>query len=203
VDAETKDSFALFRQAQAGELTAFDRLFGRYYNRVHAIVRARLGPGLRRELESDDILNEAMIQAIQGFDKFEVSSKSKLIALFAGIVENRIKAAARHARAAKRNRAVERALDHVQTSLSNGSIRLEPIADTSLPIEKAAKGEQRSRLHEAMAQLSDDQRRAIALREYAEASWQEIAEELGQPTPDAARMFHARALVQLKKLMSF
>jgi DNA-directed RNA polymerase specialized sigma24 family protein len=53
----------------------------------------------------------------------------------------------------------------------------------------------------ALAQLSERHRELILLRDYAGSSWEAIADELGLPSPDAARMLHARALVKLGALL--
>ena len=60
-----EDSFELIRRAQNGEEPAYDRLFERYYERVHAIVRKRLGPALRGDVESLDIVQDAMVDAVR------------------------------------------------------------------------------------------------------------------------------------------
>ena len=53
----------LIRLAQGGEEQAYGRLFERYYERVHAIVRKRLGQALRADVESLDIVQDAMVDA--------------------------------------------------------------------------------------------------------------------------------------------
>ena len=48
--------------------------------------------------------------------------------------------------------------------------------------------------------LPEQQRDAILLRNYAEASWQAVADEVGLDTPDAARKCHGRAMKALMKM---
>ncbi len=87
-DQQTEESIELVRRAQGGELEALDRLFERYYQRVHAIVRIRLGDELRRNLESGDVLHEALIEAIRSFHQFDARDEASLIHWLAKIVEN-------------------------------------------------------------------------------------------------------------------
>ena len=44
-------------------------------------------------------------------------------------------------------------------------------------------------------------RELILLRNYAGASWESVAEETNRPSAAAARMMHARAVVELGKLL--
>ncbi len=198
-DGELQDTHLLIRDAQAGVLDAYDRLFGRYYARVRELVRRRLGAPLRGYLESGDVLQEALIEAFRSFDSFDVQRSPAFLNWLAGIVENRIYAAARHARAAKRDRGLEVALDHVRTSVSTGVIRIDPPAELIGPSSEAARNEDRERVWDAIEALDADKRRVIVLRHFECLPWEQIADELGKPSPDAARMFYLRAKVELKQ----
>ena len=69
----------LVREAQNGHGEARDELFQRYSDRVLGIVRARIGPKLRRNVESGDIAQEALIEALTSLDRFETRGESSLI----------------------------------------------------------------------------------------------------------------------------
>jgi RNA polymerase sigma-70 factor (ECF subfamily) len=201
LDSAVTVSLDLIRRAQGGDLDAYDRLFERYYERVRRIVRVRMGARLRLEEESADIIQKTFLAAIDLMEDFEVRDEASLINWLAQIAENRIKRAAEHAGAAKRDRRREVALDHVVTSLSSGSLRLEPAADLPLPIEELEGAEKAEILEQCIAELREDYREAILLRHFADASWAAIAEALGRPTEAAARMLHARAMVDLSELV--
>ena len=76
-------------------------------SRIHRVARRRLGPGLRREVESCDIAHEAVIEAIRGFDRFELRNKPALLAWLGKLVERRILALYQRSIAAKRDRGLE------------------------------------------------------------------------------------------------
>ena len=61
--------------------------------------------------------------------------------------------------------------------------------------------EEEELLEACVADLSDEYRELIILREYAGASWEEIARETGRPSADAARMMHGKAMLELSKLL--
>ncbi len=51
-----KESSRLFEHARQGSREAINAIFERYGDRLHALIRLRLGPQLRRRMESRDIL---------------------------------------------------------------------------------------------------------------------------------------------------
>ena len=52
-----------------------DRLFARYYKRVRKVIRARMGPRVRRACDSDDVLQRTFHIAVLKFDDFEMRNE--------------------------------------------------------------------------------------------------------------------------------
>lgn len=196
-DASVTQSVDLIHDAQGGDLQALDRLFARYYERVRRIVRIRIGPKLRTAVEVEDILQETFVAAVQGFQRFEVRNQASLINWLSTIAEHKIQNAAGHMRAAKRDRAREVALKHVRDSMESGELVLEPAADILQPLEELAESEQVQLIEECMQELKPSYREVILHRDYAGASWEEVAELMEAKSANAVRMLHARALVEL------
>ena len=69
----------LVSQAQGGSSDAINELCRRYQQRVLAAVRMRLGEGLRRKVESWDIVQEAMVHAFQGIKAFEFHTEGAFL----------------------------------------------------------------------------------------------------------------------------
>ena len=194
-------SIDLVRRAQDGQLDAFDRLFERYYPRVRKLASLRLGPALRSRMESEDIAQEALVEAIRGFEHFELRDEGSLIHWLARIVENTIRRSARDAGRLKRDRARELALEHLQGSIASGSLCFEPAGDGPSPSEIVGGLESRERLEAALDELEDQHREVILLRYWASADWGTVAELTGRPSADAARMLYGRALLQLQRVL--
>lgn len=193
------ESVDLVRAAQAGDRRAYDRLFERFYRRVLEVVRARLGPGLRESLESGDVAHDAMVQAIRSFDRFEIRDADGLVRWFARIVENRILAAVDFHRAARRDRGREVLLRRsVDTDLGSGAI--DPPDEGPSPPTSVERAEQVGRLRACLEDLDERSRSLLRMRSEA-MPWATIAEHLGVPSADAARMMYARLLVRLKRVM--
>lgn len=193
------ETLALVRSAQGGDRTAFEALFERYYPRVRCIVRARMGPELRRIMEADDVLQNSMIEAIRGFESYHVRDNAGFVHWLAGIVENRIRAACRDSRRGKRDRRREVALDHIMQCLSTGSLSFEPAESEPLPVEKVGNREQEEIVTQCLHELKESHREVILLRCYAGASWQETADLMGSASADAARVLYYRATRALKR----
>lgn len=185
----------LVRRAQDGDEQALAALFARYYERVRRIVRLRLGTRLRSVLESGDILQETFLSALKGFHRFEVRDDAAFVNWISRVAENQIRDAADHHRAQKRDAA--RAVP-LEVGREDGG-RDDPAATGPSPGEEAARGERLALVEECIAELPDEYRELIVLRDYVGESWEEVARQTGRPSPDAARMMHATALVELTR----
>jgi len=188
----------LVREAQSGQSDARDELFKRYSDRVLGIVRARIGPRLRRNVESGDIAQEALIEALQSLDRFETRGESSLIRWLATIVQNRISARAKYFGAERRSSAREIALDGLGNEHESS---IDPPARVNTPSLEVRNAEEQGLVEECLHELPENYRELILMRDYAGSSWEEVAESIGASSPDAARMMHTRARTQLGKLL--
>lgn len=201
-DVELTASYELVDRAQGGDLEAYNRLFERYYERILHIVRIRLGPGLRRFVEAEDILQETFIAAVRTFDRFEMRHEASLIAWMARLAENKIREAADHHYALKRDRRRDRALVYVRDAMASGSLHMDLPAPIELPDQLASKKELTVLLEQCLAELSDDHKEVILLRLYHKGSWEWVAEQMGRPTAGAARELFRRAKIALVARMA-
>ena len=154
---------------------------------------------LQQYLESRDLLHEAMVEAIRSFSQFEALSEHALLAWFARIVENRIRNTVEFQRAAKRDRANEVVLDHLRSTAGAIGAVPEPADARTQPFESLARKERADVVAECLAELPEDRRSVVELRNRDRLSWEDVASGLGSGTPQAARMLYARALVDLKE----
>lgn len=197
-DRELADTLALVRRGQRGDHAALERLFERYYPELHRMVRPMLGGGIRRFLESGDVLAEALYDAIRTFDSYEIDSREQFVALMRRIVENRIRQAARYHRAGKRDRDRERALEHLAESATQDELTIQLADGGPSPSTSLLRSEELDELRAALARLPERTRLVVQLREEGGRTWAEIAARAGFPSEDAARMHFARALLELR-----
>jgi len=195
-------SLDLVLRAQQGDTDALNRLFERYYGRVQRIVRLRLGSRLREKVESGDILQETFIAAVRSLEDFEMREEASLIQWLSRLAERQIIAAADYYGAKKRDSRKEASLSGVEENGASATVRFDFADGKSLqPFDLVAGSEEQALVEACLANLPEDYRELILLRNYAGMSWEAIAEETGRPSPAAARMMHARALIELGKLL--
>jgi RNA polymerase sigma-70 factor (ECF subfamily) len=195
------DTLVLVRRARAGDRAALDRIFARYQDRVHRIVRIRMGAKLRGSLDSSDIVQETCAVALQKLAGFEPRDHSSLIQWLARIAERQIHDAADRMNAEKRDKRREVALEPLARAAHESDADL-ALADPGPGPCAAAAANELEHIYDACVQsLPDEQRELILLREYANASWATICRELGRPNEHAAQEAYRRAQIKLSSLL--
>lgn len=155
----------LVAAARDGDRAALDELLRRHYDRVHAVCR-RIAGGTR---DADDAAQEAMIRIVRALDRFDGRSSfatwAYRIATNASLDELR-----------RRGR---RPQLHVVHDTDDHTPAPEPVDDRAhRTIESVS---DRMAIDEALAELPDDFRAAVVMRDVADLDYGEIADELGVP----------------------
>jgi RNA polymerase sigma-70 factor (ECF subfamily) len=183
----------LLARARAGSREALGDLLESAAGRLLALIRLRLGPKLRAELESRDILQSALLKAVAGFDSFEGEHVAALRAWLVRIAENEIRDQADfHGR--RRRDAAQRVPLDARPEIEHLAARVR--SQTS----RIALDEQLVRLERALESLPTDQRDVIVARRMEELSFAQIGERMGR-SADACRMLFARAMTALTLAM--
>ncbi|MAB78331.1 MAG: hypothetical protein CMJ89_03155 [Planctomycetes bacterium] len=191
-------SVDLVRKAKAGDRTALNDFLARYQDRLHRIVRIRLGAKLRRHVDSIDIVQEAFVVAARKIGDLELRSHAGILQWLAKIAENRIRDANDYLFAKKRDRGREKPLAAPPMS-SVASVQF-PAEQTAMS-DRAFKTEIRELMDAAMMELPDDYREVILLRDYSGGDWDYIAEVLGSKNKRICQSLHRRAWVRLARLV--
>jgi len=190
----------LVAQAQEGDTSALDQLCGVYTERVRRIVRFRMGPELRSHLESMDLVQEALVEAVLDLDQFRYSNDGDFLRWLSCIVENTIRDNMDKAHAAKRDIRRQVPLDHVAVRADRPAHKADiPIATTTPSVVFSLR-EDLDRLEKAMDQLKPEHREVIVLAKIEGLSCKEIAEKLNK-TPAAVAMLLSRAIVAVTNLL--
>jgi RNA polymerase sigma-70 factor (ECF subfamily) len=198
---DVTQSFDLVRRAKQGDAQALNRLFERYYERVRAVVRMRLGSKLREVVESGDVLQETFKEAVVAFERFEIREDASIINWLARLAEHKIIGLADFHGARKRDHARNVPMPELDHPSSTSPLKLEHVDGSTQPLEKIVRNEEVDRVVRAIAELSEEHRELILHRNYMGASWEAVAKETGRPSAAAARMAHARAMIELGKLI--
>jgi len=171
----------LIDRARRGDPEALERLFERLYPPLRRWARGRL-PGWARSLaDTDDLVQDALVQTFNRMGGFESRGAGGLQAYVRQAILNRIRDELR--RAGRRPGAVT--LDGTEPDRSPS------------PLERAIGREGVDRYERSLARLRPRDRDAIIGRIEMGFDYDELADVLGTPTVVAARKAAERALVRL------
>ncbi len=190
----------LLDRSRAGDVHAREQLFEACYPRVLQIVRSRLGGGLRRFHESGDVVQEALLLATRDLDRVEVQDEDALFGWLARVVENRLRDLAKFHGATKREAGRERREASLAGDEEPNFLVEHGGTSEATPSAVVAGNEELESLTAALSTLDDKRRRVIELR-YSQIPWADVARELDLPSAGAARMLHARALIDLGRAL--
>jgi len=184
-DLSVESSVELLARAQSGDDAALNSLLTRYLPRLMRWASGRLPAGMRTMLDTSDLVQDAIINALRNIGTLEIRTEGTLQAYLRRAVKNRIiDLYRRSARRPKRDELTDDA-----------------VAPDASPLEAAIGAETVEAYERALEALSDADREAIVLRVELGFGFDEIAQQLGKPSVDAARMAVTRAIARLANEM--
>ena len=186
----------LVSQAQNGDASALSQLCSVYGERVRRLVRLRMGPELRAQLESMDLVQDALIAAVGGLNDFTYRHEGDFLRWLSQVAENRIRDHVDRLHAAKRD--VRR---QVGVSDQPGSLRDGPRPQaipmvTTTPSAVLVRSEELNRLERAMDRLKDEYREVLLLAKIEGLAHKDIAERMNRSAAAVAKLL-SRAIVAL------
>ena len=173
----------LLARARRGDAAALDEVFARAIPLLKRWASGRLPRWTRDMIDTDDLVQETVVNTLKHIDVFEYRADSALQAYLRQAVMNRI-----------RNE-IRRAMRHPAPSPLDSAARDEGLS----PLEELIGKQAVEAYDEAMTALEPEEREAIIGRVELGLSYAELATAMGRPSADAARMAVARALLKLAK----
>lgn len=185
------DSLNLLQRWQNGDHSALEQLIQNNLDWVRDYVHHRLGAKMRRVSETQDLVQEAMIDVLAYGPRLQVTEEKQFRALLATIVENNIRDHADWLNRARRTGEREEA----DLSPSVIDHRAQARSMTS-PSQAADRSERADWVRAALLLMEPQDRQIIELREIEKLGFTEIGERMGL-SANAARMRFARSLPKL------
>jgi RNA polymerase sigma-70 factor (ECF subfamily) len=185
--------------AQAGDDSALGQLCGIYAERVRRVVRFRMGPELRSQLESMDLVQEALIEAIKDIGDFKYSSDGDFLNWLSRIVENTIRDNIDRIHTAKRDIRRQVSLNKLGARIDKSQPDVVLPAVTTTPSMFLSRREELDKLEQAMDRLKPEYREVIMLAKIEGLPCKEIAGRLNK-SPAAVAMSLSRGIVALTNL---
>ena len=188
----------LLERARGDDPRELDRLFASCRNYLHVLARAQVESWLRTKVDASDLIQETLLEAYRDFHRFRGVTEAEWLAWLRQILTHNAANFVRRYRSTDKRR-VEREISVERLGDPNG--RGAELADSGeSPSEELLRQEQELLLADALAQLPDDYREVILLRNLQRLSFQDVAERM-QRTRPAVQMLWGRALDKLQELL--
>ena len=162
------------------------------------LARMNLGQELQGKFDASDLVQHTLLEAHRKRAQFRGQCEAEMAAWLRQMLVFALADLRRDLKRAKRDIARERSLD---ITLDGSSSRLEVLAaQHSSPSQKAARHEDMLRLADALLQLPEDQRSAVAMKHLQGLSVDEIA-SLMQRSETAIGGLLRRGMTRLRDLL--
>jgi RNA polymerase sigma factor (sigma-70 family) len=176
-----ESSLDLLERARAGDQSALNTLMARHLPRLRRWASGRLPRWARDVADTQDLVQETLLQTFKRIDRFEARGDGALQAYLRQGILNRIRDEFR--RAGRRP--------------ANEPLDSQKPDSAASPLEQAIGREAIDRYEQALQRLRAEDREAIVARIEMGFTHDELATLLGKPSANAARMAVERALVRL------
>lgn len=180
-------TMALLDRARHGDRSALEELFARCVPPLHRWARGRLPRSTRHASDTLDLVQDVVVETLRQIDTFHAEREGALQAYLRRAVLNRIR-------------------DQLRSSARRPQIS--PVAEIQAPapepspLEEAIGSQAVERYEAALARLDPIEREAVIARIELGYSYPQLAQALGRPSPEAARLALRRALVRLAEHMN-
>src|SRR5262245_43124643 len=191
----------LVSRAKSGDTDALNELFARYHKLMVEIARRKLGTRLRLKEEPDDLAQTTFREATRDFGNYRYRGEGSLVRWLVQILQNKIRDRAEFYGATKRDLARERAMEAPPSGELEAMPRLEPESQDLSVTMQVQRDENYEHLRKALAELTPEHRRAIALVFFQGLQLREAGEAMGGKSEDAVRMMLKRAEGKLGEIL--
>jgi RNA polymerase sigma-70 factor (ECF subfamily) len=186
--ADAASSEELIRRFQSGEQEALERLWKRYLPRLKRWAHGRLPSAMRRDANTDDLVQDAFIRSLARMRLVEPRGGQTLFAYFRTVILNQIRNRVRDGGRRPPTEALD--TERHMPSDAGPSVLEEMIGRESLELYQRA-----------LERLSEDDQNLILAVVELRCTDRELAELFEKPSPDAARMARGRAVARLARAM--
>jgi RNA polymerase sigma factor (sigma-70 family) len=180
-DPPADGTYELLERARSGDDEALEVLFARHMPALRRWASGRLPRWARDITDTQDLVQDTVLQVFKRVEAFEPRGEGALQAYLRQSLLNRI-------RNEFRNKSRRPSFEDIDEQAA---------ADRTSPLEAAIRQEQLDRYEAALSRLTEQERDLIVARVEVGLTYEEMAELLGKPSWNAARMATARALLHL------
>ena len=186
-------------QLRRGDPTALTSFLQENKPALMAFINKRVGNHLRRKIETEDIYQEASLEALRSLEKVDLNNREPLNWLFQICERKIIDAHRKYFASQKRDASREAAI--AEGSQAAGGLANLLIASLTTPSAAFSRDQKQLRMLAALDTLPDPQREALRLRYLVGLPSKEIAVKLNK-TDGAVRVMLSRGLSRLQELLN-
>jgi len=185
-ESEIESTARLLERVRGGDPTARNDLVARYLPMLRRWSHGRLPRVARDITDTDDLVQVALIKALDKVEGFVPRREGAFLAYLRTTVLNSVRDELRQ----MAQRPGREPLDERLPTLEPSSV------------ERAIGKEMLEAYEAALSALPEEHQEAVIMRVEFACTYQEIADALGKPTANAARMTVSRALLRLAEGMN-
>lgn len=182
---QAESTVRLCELIREGDKSASSVLIERYFGALHRWARGRLPRYARAEMNTEDLVQETLLRALGRLEGFKPGETGSFLAYLRQILKNRIRD---EVRKFQRRPVVEELEESIEESGPS-------------PLEEVIDGQMWERYESALATLPAQQQEGVIMRLEFQFSHEQVAEALGMPTANAARMMVSRAIEKMVESM--
>jgi RNA polymerase sigma-70 factor (ECF subfamily) len=183
-DSRLDSTAVLIGRVKAGDSAAREQLVARYLPLLKRWAHGRLPPSARGLVETGDLVHVTLVRALNHLQTFEPRGEGAFLAYLRQTLINLLRNEIR--------RSVHDPVQSIPADVANGRASL---------LEEMIGKEVMDAYEDGLAALPDAMQEAVILRLEFGFTHRQIADALGSPSPNAARMLVSRALVRLSRIM--
>ena len=164
-------------------------IVAQYEPYLRMLARTQMRKAYQAKIGASDMVQQAMLQAVQGLDGFRGSTEAEFRGWLRQILARHLCHLDRDLHRDKRDIRREQSMEQ---KLAQSSMRLEGLlaADGPTPSQNVALGENVLKVAEAVERLPESQREAVRLHYLEGMKLSEVAERLDQSTGAVAGLLH-------------
>lgn len=187
---------ALLQRATAGDHSAVHALIERNLPLLRARVRRRLGPALRRDMDSADVMHDVVVSLLAACTPGVIRDEEHFRALLVRVVDTDVRDRLRYQRRERRDRRRERPMP-----ADGGSATGAPVESVTRPSQHVDRNERIAWIRAAMLRLAPEDQHVLQRRVFDGQPFATLAAEL-DVAEDTARMRVNRALARLARAVA-
>ena len=199
----SETTLEMLKQAAAGDAAGWERLLGRYHDRLRRMIAVRLDPRLQGRFDPSDVLQETYVDALSRLPEYLREARMPFFLWIRYLTAHRLGRIHR-AHLGRRMRDAGREASLYRGAMpeaSSAALAAQLLGKECRPSEAAVRAEQQLRLQDALSRMDPIDREVLSLRHFERLTRAEAAQVLNISGAATAKRYF-RALERLRQILA-